>query len=389
MRLLFNTDAAPSAALPAGAVIPATPAAPSAPDFSTQPINPADFHRALTASMVAAETPPTPAPAPALESPAVPAVQPVAMPPLANVPEPVTPPASDDAEPSAEVLASLSEPGQRALQNEREKRKAARAELAEAKAEIAQLKADKLQTPAAPVVQPGQPPTPAPAPSAPPVELSRCETFDAVDACAMQASSTEATALHLNTVLATEGLPAVQDQLKGMGIEKFRGVAVDDLTAAQLAGALADTMQHARGIQLQANNRKAHIAATGRSMDAAVTLVPGLKDPNSESGKQFSAILAANPGVRNLGTHWPELVAKQIFANDAITARTKAPTPLAPVMTPAAAPAALSGGPAAPRTSAAAIRQPSEQETLAAKIMAGTATQAEVRRKCALDLAGG
>jgi hypothetical protein len=159
---------------------------------------------------------------------------------------------------------------------------------------------------------------------------------------------------------------------------------VDEISAGQLAEAFADTMQQARTVQLQANNRKDHITATLRSFDAAVNLVPGLKDPNSEAGKQFKAIIAANPGVRQLGVNWPVLVANQIIATDAIKARTKTPTA---VMTPAATPAPASGGPAAPRTSAAAIRPATERDNLAAKMMAGTATDAEVRRLTALNLA--
>jgi hypothetical protein len=397
MRLLLNPHAAPSAALPGGAANPPAPGASSAPDFTTKPINPAEFHRALAASMAAAETPPTPAPAPAIESPAGVASAPVppAVPadPGAAAPAAPVPVAEDpDAEPSAEVLASLSESGQRALQAERSKRKEARAELAAAKTEIEQLKA-QLQPPAAPAAPqpaaPGQPPVPAPAPSAPPTELARCETFEAVDACAMQAITTEAMAMQLNTVLATEGLTAAVEQLRAHGVEKFRGVPLDDLTAADLAGNLSATMRSSREIQMQAHNRKTQIALVGRNFGEAVSLLPALKDPKSAVALEFQAIVAANPRIKELGPNWPVLVANQLIATETIKARTKPPTPPAPVLTPAPAPAALPSGPAAPRTSAATLRTPNEMEALSAKINSGKATKEEVRQYTRLSLAQG
>jgi len=383
----------PSAGLEGGpATPPTTPIAPSA--------NGANRISSLTEAAMAqlaglslreladAAEPSTPTPPVAIESPAAPAESPaIVAGQTPTPPEAVSQP--DDAEPSAEVLASLNESGRRALQSEREKRKEARTKLAEALAEIERLKSVQPPVPVEPaalnaVPAATQAPIPSPAPSALPTELAACQTFEAVDACAMQAARQEAMAMQLNTVLVTAGVQAVVDRLKANGVETFRGVPVDQLTGEQLAGQLSSTYEQARLTQLAAGQQKQNLADQNRSFSDALQMVPELRDPKSARGQQFAAILNANPRIRELGSNWPVLLAQQILGMEAVRTRTATtPTPPHPQPVPAAI---LPSAPSAPRTSVAAVAQPTELDAIRARVTNGRASEADMTRYASLQV---
>lgn len=347
-----------------------------------------------------AEASPTPTTPAAIESPAAPAPLPVE-PPIAAAtvqpPIPIVPPAADDdAEPSAEVMAALGDPGKRALQAERDKRKAATAKLTELQAELARLQQANAAPANPPVVPPpgaavtsGQPATPpATAPSvAVPTELARCETFEQVDACRANAADLAATAMELNTVLVTTGLEAAQAKLKANGVETFRGVPVDQLTPEQLAAGLSDTWKAATQTQALADRQKAIIHGQRNSFAQAVNLIPGLKDPKSVQSQNFDALVAAMPQVRQLGPQWPLLVAQQMLGIEAARARSNPPVPnAAPVLTPVTAAAPMASAPSAPRTSAAVIAQPTELDALRDRVNTGKATMKDMERYASLQI---
>lgn len=346
----------------------------------------------------------TPVPPVAPESPATPATPPTppAIPAAVAQPPPTvqTPgtPGDDDAEPSAEVLAALGDPGKRALQAERDKRKAAIAKQTELQAEIDRLKALTPAAPA-PVPPPAAPAQPAtPPPTTPsvvvPTELARCETFEQVDQVRSQAANLQAAAMELNTVLATEGLPAAIENLKANGVETFRGTPVDQLTAAGLAKALSSTWNEAQQTQTLADRQKATIQGQRQSFAQAVNLIPGLKVPGSAQSQLFDGIVAANPQVKQLGPQWPLLVARQILGMEAERARTQpttpaTPPPAVPAITPAPAPAMVASAPGAPRTSAAHVPAPDANAELIARLNSGQATEADMAKLASSSLAQG
>jgi hypothetical protein len=298
------------------------------------------------------------------------------------IPDPTTP--DDDAEPSAEVMAALGDPGKRALQAEREKRKAATTKLAEAQAEIERLKASTApQTPTPAAEPPGEVPIPASVPPrGVPTELAQCETFEQVDACRSRAAELAATAMELNTVLATSGLDAALAQLKGNGVETFRGVPVDNLTPEQLAKGLSDTWKAATQTQALADAQKAQIHGQRQSFGQAVNLIPGLKDPKSVQAQTFEAIMAAHPQIKQLGPNWPLLVARQMLGMEAERVR-NTPTPPAaplPVLTPAPVAALAASAPSAPRTSVAHVPATSELDGIRERIGKGQVSEADMIR---------
>lgn len=395
MRIHLNPDPAPGAGLAAApenaATSPATPSVPATP--AAVPQTEADFAKLASLSLAGPADPAaTPASPAAPESPAAPATPPAAPGAVVQPPPPV-PAASgqpdDDGDPSPEVLASLGDPGKRALQSEREKRKAASARLAEAQAELDRLKAQlaaSAPAPETPPAAPATPPTPpAAAPSAPvPAELAGCDTFEQVVAVQSKAAGLAAKAMHVNTVLATEGIEAARDLLAANGVQQFQGVPLDELTAAQLAAGLSGHIEHGMAVQAQADRRKAELVQQRQSFAQACHLVPGLKDPNSASSKAFDALVAANPAVKTLGSNWPLLVAQQLLGIEAAKARL-APPATVPAIAPAAATPAASP-PAAPRAAMAHVPPPSAVEALVAKVNNGTATEAEVRHLASLSL---
>lgn len=342
----------------------------------------------LSLRELASEPAATPVVPAANESPAAPvqpAIAPAIVPP--QTPEPPTD-LNDDAEPSAEVLASLGDPGKRALQAERDKRKAANAKLTELQAEIDRLKATPAPTPTPAAVPPGQTPAPAAAtPSVVPTELARCETFEQVDACRSHAAELAATAMELNTVLATSGLEAAQAQLKANGVETFRGVPVDNLTPEQLAAGLSATWKAATQTQAAADQQKAVIAGQRQSFGQAVNLLPGLKDPKSVQAQTFDAIVAANPQIKQLGPNWPLLVARQMLGMEAERLRTS-PPPVAPVpvLTPAPVAALAASAPSAPRTSVAHVPAATELDGIRERVNSGKATEADMSRYAAMQI---
>lgn len=331
----------------------------------------------------------------AIVSPATPADSPAPVPGTTTEPTPNEPAQlnAEDAEPSAEVLASLNESGRRALQSEREKRKEARTKLAEALAEIERLKAVQPQpsnvVPLAPLngVPPAatQAPVQSAPPSAVPQELAACQTFEAVDACAMQAVRQEAMAMQLNTVLVTEGVQAVVDRLKANGVETFRGIPVEQLTGGQLAGQLSSTLEQARLTQLAAGQQKQNLADQSRSFADALQMVPEIRDPKSARGQQFAAILNANPRIRELGSNWPVLLAQQILGMEAVRTRTATTPSLQPQPVPAAV-TPLASAPGAPRTSVAAVPQPTELDTIRSRVTSGRASEADMSRYAAMQV---
>lgn len=331
----------------------------------------------------------------AIVSPATPADSPAIVPGTTTEPTPTEPaqPNAEDAEPSAEVLASLNESGRRALQSERVKRKEARTKLAEALAEIERLKAVQPQpsnvVPLAPLngVPPAatQAPVQSAPPSAVPTELAACQTFEAVDACAMQAVRQEAMAMQLNTVLVTEGVQAVVDRLKANGVETFRGIPVEQLTGGQLAGQLSSTLEQARLTQLAAGQQKQNLADQSRSFADALQMVPEIRDPKSARGQQFAAILNANPRIRELGSNWPVLLAQQILGMEAVRTRTATTPSLQPQPVPSAI-TPLASAPGAPRTSVAAVPQPTELDTIRSRVTSGRASEADMSRYAAMQV---
>lgn len=348
-----------------------------------------------------AATPPPPA---ANESPAAPAVTPA--PPA--VPDPASGLAASAAAPSGhpddeplppEVEASLGDPGRRAIQTERERRKAATAKAAELQAELDRLKAQLAPapdpnappSPAAPAT-PGAPATPAapPAPSAAwPSELARCETFEQVVQAARQASALGSLAMRLNTTLATQGLDAAVEKLRSQGLETFQGIPLEQLTAGDLADRLQQAWDTAEAVRLDAPVRADYLRGERASFGQAVTVLPGLKDTQSAHSKQFNQIVAANPSVKQLGPQWPMLVARQILGMEAeARMRQPAAAPAVPALTPAPA-VPVAPPPAAPRHAAVTPGvggAQAEVEILRQKIDAGKATEADMDRFASLEI---
>lgn len=192
--------------------------------------------------------------------------------------------------------------------------------------------------------------------------------------------------MELNTVLNTEGLPAVVERLQASNIEVFRGIPVKELTNATLAHVLAQTYQQAEEIKLSAPQQLEIIDRTRASLGQAVTILPGLKDPNSAVRKEFNA-LANNPAVRALGPQWPVYVAQQILGKETAT-RAQAPAAVIPPLPPTPPPATVPG-PGAPRVSVPPPQPASVNDAVEARLANGTATEADMKNLAAASLRGG
>jgi len=392
---LVPPSGTPAAAAPGNSAAQIPPAPSAAASATPQPLTLADYDRLASQSLQANETPISPA---APERPAVVPGKESPPEPTPTVPgtsdnmsaaqaaEPPAPPVADaeeDPEPTPEELAGLGEAGKRALQAERQKRKDARAENAELRQRLDALEA-KLNPPPPPAAEPI--PAPAAAPVAPVYGLEDCQTFEAVDARAMQAVSTEATVLRLQRTLARNGVDAVVPLLKAEKVEQIDGVPVEQAGEEAISEFLSGVYEKTRLDQVQAEPRKQFLANRARNFQSAAQIVPEILDAKTDQAKLFNNLMREQPILRSL-PNGPELAAKLILGHEVFTSRkTKTATNPPPVpLTPAPQPTPKSA-PAAPRRSSEAIPQISELDTLRAKLAAGTATTAEVDRYSALAL---
>lgn len=389
ITLLLAPDAAPSAA-------------PVAQEYA--PVSEQTMAASLSASLasLAAESGAPVAASAAIESPAV-TTSPTAADPAASPATPETVPASAtadelDAPFAPEVLATLGEAGQRALQSEREKRKEARKELAELKAKLAALESKSSQpepTAAAPSAEAAEsaepeaaaePETPRVSESAPvPTALAECKTFAEVDAMVRTTLQQKGLATELNTVLATVGLDAVVQRFEEQNIQSFRGIPLAKLTPEILARELSTAITHADEVLFASSVQKQNIETTQRVMAQAVTILPGLKDPKSAVRREFNDI-ANNPAVRALGPQWPLLVAQTIVGRQTLAKPAPAPAaPVAPKLPPVPTPVPVAA-PAAPKTSIASMTGVNEVEQIAKRAAEGKATAQDMARYASANM---
>jgi len=344
------------------------------------------------------EPPPETPPAP---EPAAPAADPNAPPATPAAPaEPGAPAAEDDAEPSPEEQAGWSEGEKRmhsALRKEREKRKEARTELKSLREQFAALEAKVNASPPQPAPTPPDgaapaPTAPAPAPAAMAGHgpLADCDTFEAIDARVMAAGQMEAKAVHLQTLVGLGQRDAVLKALTGEKVAEIDGVPLAEASDVQLSQFLAGVHGGAVAVREARDGRKLFLQQQAQSWHQATQILPELaSDPKSERARQFAALANQNPQLRQLGPHWPELLATQILGLE-LRGKNKPvakPPATATVTTPPPPPPPPRPAPGAPRTSAAAVPQPKELEALRAKLANGTATLAEADRYAVLCLA--
>ena len=374
------------------------PAAPSAP--ATPPANPltttTDFDRYAAEALRAMENPSPVPPAPA--NPAAPAEPAAVAPesPATEVPPPAAPADAppvagaeadlDDPEPSAEELASLSDAGKRALQAERDKRKAAREEVKSLKAQLEALQAQITQPAPAPAAPSAPEATPS-APSAPsvPASLAECRTFDQIAAAELQAVQTKAVASELILAMTQGDRPAVIEGLKAQNVTAIAGTPLEDVSDAQLRSLLVSAHKGCELTITQAPQRRAQLQREAMAFADAGKILPGLGTPNHAAHKAFEAFVRANPNVRQLGPNWPALVAHGV-ANQMRGA--------SPASVPAAIPATLPPPPppppppSAPRTSTATLPAKSELDEIVKRLNSGQGTQADMDRYAVLALRG-
>ena len=331
-------------------------------------------------------------PAPATAEPVAPApVQSSGVEPRPGIEEEI-------AEPTAEELAVLNEPGQRALKAERDKRKAARAKIVELESELAKLRAPAEPAPKTPEV-PAAPATPpnVSTPSVATPALADCHTFEAIEARSLEAAKTEAQVVGLQNVLQYQGPEAVVTELAALGVTKIGETAVAEAKPEQLAGFLATTLAGTRMTQLQVEPRKRFIVQQAQAYQQAVKVLPELQDKNSAAHKQCEAFVQANPQVK-ANANWPLLVAKLWLGEQQFEMKLKVPaaasatrpTVIVPAPSTVAAPIvpALRPAPGAPARSASALPQSNRADELSGKITAGTATLKEVDEYSALAVGG-
>ncbi len=310
--------------------------------------------------------------------------------------QPPTPGDDDIPEPTAEELAGLSESGQRALRTERQHRREAREtarQLKQQNEELTRRLADieaKLNTPPASPAEPTAPAAPVPTPSAGNPVLTDCITFEAVDAAVMAATQMESKALMMNQTLLLEGVDAVAPMLANEGIQIEDGKLVNvankavlgEANQATIARLISNAFTGARAIQAQAAPRKEFLIKRATSWNEAVTKMPDLKNPKSETYQRIAHLLRTNPQLRDLA-NGPEVAVKLYLGEQAWTGK-PLPTAAAPAKPPT--PPTPASAPGAPRTSAAGTPKSSELDTLRAKMANGTATLAEVDRYTSLSI---
>jgi hypothetical protein len=109
-----------------------------------------------------------------------------------------------------------------------------------------------------------------------------------------------------------------------------------------------------------------------------VQIVPELSDVNSQAFKAAVRLVNENPLLRQR-PDWPVVVAKLWLGEQAFSAKQAKPAGAAVAPARPAIKSTPKSAPGAPRTSTAALPQPSSNDTLKAKIANGTATLAEVQ----------
>lgn len=387
-------SSAASSAAPAGTPAPVVPPPTAAPAPSANAADPTKLeyydHKAAESILAAATAPSGAATAPVATGQEPAPVAPNAQPAALEAPAaPVQPTGQEDeiADPTAEELAVLNEPGQRALMAERQKRKDARTENLALKAELAELK----KAPAAPVVpDPAKPPQPQPAavstPSVATPALADCQTFEAVEARAVSAAETEAQVIGLQTQLQRQGAEAVAAKLTELGVKQIGEVPVAEATPEAIGDFLQTALNGARMTQTQAAPRKRFLESQNQSWNAAAKILPEMNDMNSATHKAIAGLVKANPTVTQY-PNWPQIAVKLYLGEQAFN-KLAAPAPAAPAKAAAIVPApstvpapvvpALRSAPGAPAISGAAQPASKRMDELSAKLQNGTATMAEV-----------
>jgi hypothetical protein len=299
----------------------------------------------------------------------------------------VTEPAaeSDDTGPTTEEQNQWTDGERRlygALLKEREKRKEFRDENKDLRARIERIESARPPEGGTPNAPNAPSATPATAPNAA-VELSDCETFEAVDARAMQAVRMETTAMRLQRTLASQGREAVATTLSSNGIKEVAGVPVTEATDEQLNDFLLNVYQGARQTILSVDPRKRFLVEQAQAFAEAVQILPELKDPKSPRAQKFAGLVHANPWLRQTGPRWPELTAKYIIGDEAISKPAPGGTPKSNGHSPQSIPVpvkpVLPQAPGAPRNSPAALPKPDEYEQAAAAVRNGSATLDDIK----------
>lgn len=376
-----STPVAPSATAPAGVTTAAPVPAPSAEPAAPSTL--ADFAALASASLQASDNPQF---ASASGSPAETDVAPE--PPLETPP---AAPEGDDLaepEPTAEEVAAMSESEQRilgALQKEREKRREARAELKAMRDELETLKQQLTAAPPepTPAAEPqAAEPAPANAPEAtvlPSDPLADCQTFDQVDARAMQAAQLESRVLRLQQQLARDGAEPVKAALLAQGVKELQGQPLEAVDESAIGDFLTRVYEGARVTQISAEPRKRFIAGQAQAFQEAQTIIPELADAKSARAKEYAAFVKARPWLPRFGPNWPVIAATHMLGEVAvrhIKSAKSAPSP-AP-QPPVAKVATAKSAPAAPTRTASTLPQPKELDAISAKMANGTATPAEI-----------
>lgn len=387
-KLLQAAEAAtPSAVVPTPAAV--TPSVP------TPPLTLADYDKLATASLNGTAETPAPATPPATPTAGQesPPAEPVAAAPAAGDSSAVQTPgaeAEEIADPTPEELATLNEAGQRALKAERQKRRDAREENKQLRARLAELE-QKPAPPAEPT--PATPPTPA-APSAETGTLVDCDTFEAVDARAMQAATVEAAALRLNQTFLREGYAAVLPQLAEHGIVEQDGKLVHvaskrvlgEANDETVSGFIANVFEGARTAQAQAPIRKTFLAQRAQSFERAATILPQLRDVKSPEYQQIAGLFQKRAELRSLA-NGPEIAVKLYLGELAWNAKLTKPAAAVPPKPAPTVPPHPASAPGAPRLSVPTNGPGKDRKTeLSAKIAAGQASLAEVDEYSALAL---
>lgn len=365
-------SAAPAAAGPVSTPAPVTPA-PVAAAAAPQTLN--DYVE-LARKDIANEQPASPAPDPQAtgQEPSPEAAAPDPAEPSSETVE--SPEATEGDEPTEADMANWTEGEKKlhgALVKERAESKEARAKNRELEARLAEIE-KQLNPDKTPPVEPAAPVAPAATSSV--AALNDCQTFEDVDAKVAEAANTELKATRLQNMLNRNGVEPVAERLLAEGVKEINGKPVTEADADEIGDFLAAVYEGSKLTQAQAPLRKTWLAHNQQSLQQAVQLVPELNDANSAAYKAAVAIVSQNPQLRSRAD-WPVVVAKLWLGEQVIAAKSK-PAPAAPAKAAPARPAARPA-PGAPRTSTAALPNPSKRDALSAKIAAGTASMDEVQ----------
>lgn len=339
----------------------------------------ADYDRYASEALRATAEPPQPDPAAPTE--ATPGTESS----LGEVQSPAAPAASqppgldEDPEPTPEELSSLNDAGKRALQAERDKRKAAREENKTLRDRLNALEAKLNPTaPDAPRAPEATPPPPS-TPSVP-ASLAECRTFDQVAAKELEAKQNKHLVTELILAMATGDHEAVLQTLKEQHVEQIGDTPLEEATDAQLRQLIVNAEKGCDLVIHNAPARREQLSREALAFADAGKILPGLGSPNHAAHKAFEAFVRANPNVRTLGHNWPVMVAKGIAHELGIARPTAAPnggTPQTP--TPRSAPGA-------PRTSTGMLPKTSDIDEVRARLHSGQGTQADMERYAVLSL---